>query len=42
MLFNNAGIIETALTDACTVDTLPEEVWDAVYEVNLRAPWLVT
>ena len=42
MLFNNAGIIETALTDKCTVDTLPEEVWDAVYEINLRAPWLVT
>ena len=42
MLFNNAGIIETALTDACTVDTLPEDVWDAVYEVNLKAPWLVT
>jgi NAD(P)-dependent dehydrogenase (short-subunit alcohol dehydrogenase family) len=42
MLFNNAGIIETALTADCRVDTLPEEVWDAVYEVNLKAPWLVT
>jgi NAD(P)-dependent dehydrogenase (short-subunit alcohol dehydrogenase family) len=42
VLVNNAGIIETALTDACTVDTLPEEVWDAVYEVNLKAVWLST
>jgi NAD(P)-dependent dehydrogenase (short-subunit alcohol dehydrogenase family) len=42
VLANNAGIIETSLTDQLTVDTLPEEVWDAVYEVNLRAPWLMT
>jgi NAD(P)-dependent dehydrogenase (short-subunit alcohol dehydrogenase family) len=42
MLFNNAGVIETALTGDCRVDTLPEEVWDAVYEVNLKAVWLTT
>jgi NAD(P)-dependent dehydrogenase (short-subunit alcohol dehydrogenase family) len=42
VLCNNAGIIETALTDDCTIDTLPEEVWDAVYEVNLKAVWLTT
>jgi NAD(P)-dependent dehydrogenase (short-subunit alcohol dehydrogenase family) len=42
VLANNAGIIETSLTDQVTVDTLPEEIWDAVYEVNLRAPWLMT
>jgi NAD(P)-dependent dehydrogenase (short-subunit alcohol dehydrogenase family) len=42
VLVNNAGIIETSLTDQCAVDTLPEEVWDAVYEVNLRAVWLAT
>jgi NAD(P)-dependent dehydrogenase (short-subunit alcohol dehydrogenase family) len=42
VLVNNAGIIETSLTDDCAVDTLPEEVWDAVYEVNLRAVWLAT
>jgi NAD(P)-dependent dehydrogenase (short-subunit alcohol dehydrogenase family) len=42
MVFNNAGIIETALTADCAVDTLPEAAWDAVYEVNLKAPWLVT
>jgi NAD(P)-dependent dehydrogenase (short-subunit alcohol dehydrogenase family) len=42
VLFNNAGIIETSLTDECAVDTLPEDVWDAVYEVNLKAVWLTT
>jgi NAD(P)-dependent dehydrogenase (short-subunit alcohol dehydrogenase family) len=42
ILVNNAGIIETQLTTSCAVDTLPEEVWDAVYEVNLKAPWLTT
>jgi short-subunit dehydrogenase involved in D-alanine esterification of teichoic acids len=42
VLFNNAGIIETSLADECAVDTLPEDVWDAVYEVNLKAVWLTT
>ena len=42
MLVNNAGIIETTMTADCAVDTLPEDVWDAVYQVNLRAPWLAT
>jgi NAD(P)-dependent dehydrogenase (short-subunit alcohol dehydrogenase family) len=42
VLVNNAGIIESHLTGECAVDTLPEEVWEAVYETNLRAPWLAT
>ena len=42
VLVNNAGIIETTMTQECAVDTLPEEVWDAVYETNLRATWLAT
>jgi len=42
VLVNNAGIIESLLTESRAVDTLPEEVWDAVYETNLRAPWLAT
>jgi NAD(P)-dependent dehydrogenase (short-subunit alcohol dehydrogenase family) len=42
VLVNNAGVIETAMTAECSVDTLPEEVWDAVYETNLRATWLAT
>jgi NAD(P)-dependent dehydrogenase (short-subunit alcohol dehydrogenase family) len=42
VLVNNAGIIETSMTADCAVDALPEMVWDAVYEVNLRAVWLAT
>ena len=42
VLVNNAGSIESVLTADCAVDTLPEDVWDAVYETNLRAPWLAT
>jgi NAD(P)-dependent dehydrogenase (short-subunit alcohol dehydrogenase family) len=42
VLVNNAGIIETTLTDTATVEAIPEDVWDAVYEVNLKAPWLAT
>jgi NAD(P)-dependent dehydrogenase (short-subunit alcohol dehydrogenase family) len=42
VLVNNAGIIESTMTSDCAVDTLPEDVWDAVYETNLRAPWLAT
>ncbi|HEY6379552.1 MAG TPA: SDR family NAD(P)-dependent oxidoreductase [Candidatus Dormibacteraeota bacterium] len=42
VLFNNAGVIETSLTNDCAVDTISEEVWDAVYEVNLKAVWLTT
>ena len=42
VLVNNAGVIETTMTPACAVDTLPEDVWDAVYETNLRATWLAT
>jgi NAD(P)-dependent dehydrogenase (short-subunit alcohol dehydrogenase family) len=42
VLVNNAGLIETTMTAQCAVDRLPDDVWDAVYQVNLRAPWLAT
>ncbi|MDX3452383.1 SDR family NAD(P)-dependent oxidoreductase [Streptomyces sp. ME02-8801-2C] len=44
VLVNNAGVIETAFTSDRErgVDSLSEEVWDAVYEVNLKAVWLTT
>ncbi|GAA3774832.1 SDR family oxidoreductase [Streptomyces coacervatus] len=44
VLVNNAGVTETAFTaePARGVDSLAEEVWDAVYEVNLKAVWLTT
>jgi NAD(P)-dependent dehydrogenase (short-subunit alcohol dehydrogenase family) len=41
VVVNNAGILEAVLTDQTTVDTLPEEVWDAVFDVNLKGVWLV-
>jgi NAD(P)-dependent dehydrogenase (short-subunit alcohol dehydrogenase family) len=41
-LVNNAGVIESSLSGECAVDVLPEDVWDAVYEVNLKAVWLAT
>jgi NAD(P)-dependent dehydrogenase (short-subunit alcohol dehydrogenase family) len=42
VLVNNAGVIETSLTSDSSIDTLSEEVWDAVYEINLKAVWLAT
>lgn len=41
-LVNNAGVIETALMDNPTVETLTEEIWDTVMDVNLKAVWLAT
>lgn len=40
VLHNNAAIHETDLTKHTSVEELPDEVWDAVYEVNLKAIWL--
>jgi NAD(P)-dependent dehydrogenase (short-subunit alcohol dehydrogenase family) len=42
VLHNNAGVHETDLCETTRIDLLPDEVWDAVYEVNLRAVWLCT
>ncbi|MFF7468720.1 glucose 1-dehydrogenase [Streptomyces sp. NPDC008092] len=44
VLVNNAGVIDTAFTTGRDrgVASLPEEVWDTVYEVNLKAVWLTT
>lgn len=42
-LMNVAGVIEAVLTDRpTTTDLLDEEVWDAVFDVNLKAMWLLT
>ena len=40
MLHNNAGVHESDLTDQLTIDTLPEEIWDSVYQINLKSLWL--
>jgi NAD(P)-dependent dehydrogenase (short-subunit alcohol dehydrogenase family) len=40
VLHNNAGVHESDFTTGLSVDTLPEEIFDRVYEINLRGPWL--
>jgi NAD(P)-dependent dehydrogenase (short-subunit alcohol dehydrogenase family) len=40
VLHNNAGAHESSLTTELTVETLPAEVFDAIYRLNLRGPWL--
>ncbi len=42
VLHNNAAVHETDLTEHTSIEELPEEVWDIVYEVNLKALWLTT
>ena len=40
VLHNNAGVHESDLTPEITLDTLSEEIFDRVYRINLRGPWL--
>ena len=42
ILHNNAGVHESSFATELTVDTLPLEAWDAVYEINLRGVWYCT
>ncbi len=42
VLHNNAGVHESDFGTELTVDGLSEEIWDTVYEINLRAVWLCT
>lgn len=44
VLVNNAGVFETMFTDAtsATLVGCPEDVWDAVHDVNVKAMWLAT
>jgi NAD(P)-dependent dehydrogenase (short-subunit alcohol dehydrogenase family) len=42
VLVNNAGVVETTMTPDTRIDELPEEVWDTVQDVNLKAVWLAT
>ncbi|KAA9148627.1 SDR family oxidoreductase [Amycolatopsis acidicola] len=43
-LFNNAGVLDHVFAppEQTTVDTLPEDAWDAVLDINLKAVWLAT
>lgn len=40
VLHNNAAVHETDLTDRTSIEDLSDDVWDAVYEINLKAVWL--
>lgn len=42
VLHNNAAVHETDLTQQTSVEDLTEEIWDIVYEINLKAIWLTT
>lgn len=42
VLHNNAGILERAFTNDVDFDTLPEQLWDMVMDVNLKAVWLMS
>lgn len=42
VLFNNAGVHETAMSSETAVDTMPRTVWDKVLAINLTAVWLCT
>lgn len=44
VLVNNAGVLDHLFTDAdkVGVDTLDEDTWDAVNDINLKAVWLTT
>lgn len=42
-LVNNAGVIDTAFApDRASVDLLPEEVWDKVMDINVKAVFVAT
>lgn len=40
VLHNNAAVHETDLTPQTSIEDLPDDVWDMVYEINLKAIWL--
>ncbi|HEX5191947.1 MAG TPA: SDR family oxidoreductase [Solirubrobacteraceae bacterium] len=40
VLHNNAGVHESDFTTELDVETLPEEIFDRVYRINLKGPWL--
>ncbi|CAM3272780.1 SDR family NAD(P)-dependent oxidoreductase [Nocardioides dubius] len=44
VLVNNAGVLDHVFTDPdrVGVDTLDEDAWDAVNDINLKAVWLAT
>jgi NAD(P)-dependent dehydrogenase (short-subunit alcohol dehydrogenase family) len=41
-LVNNAGVLDHMFHAGATLENLPEAVWDKVYAINVKAPWLAT
>lgn len=41
-VFNNAGIVERAFTNDVDFDTIPEDLWDMVLDINLNGTWIVS
>ena len=39
-LVNQAGVLDATFAPGVTFETLPEEAWDAVYEINTKSYWL--
>ena len=42
VLVNNAGVLERAFTNDVDFDTVPEELWDLVMDVNVKGAWLLS
>ncbi|MHB1808017.1 MAG: SDR family NAD(P)-dependent oxidoreductase [Solirubrobacteraceae bacterium] len=40
VLHNNAGVHESDFTTDLAVETLPQDIFDRIYRINLRGPWL--
>jgi len=40
VLHNNAGIVDAQLTTARTVYDIDEELWDRIFDVNVKGSWL--
>jgi NAD(P)-dependent dehydrogenase (short-subunit alcohol dehydrogenase family) len=40
VLHNNAGVHESTFTSQLTVEDLPEDVFEKIFHINLRGPWL--
>lgn len=41
-LVNNAGVLDGTIAPGATFLTLPEDAWDRVYAINVKAVWLAT
>jgi NAD(P)-dependent dehydrogenase (short-subunit alcohol dehydrogenase family) len=42
VLINNAGVLDSQLSDDITLEGMPEEVWDTLIAVNLNAMYFAT